>query len=400
MEEKLKKFILDHREDDVRQLALQASRYPDIDMPFALTQIAGWQSIHDKVPTWAACPDIMYPSLLPLEQCSSDATAIYKCGVVAKLGLTDSLVDLTGGFGIDCWFMSHAFQHTTYIERQVELVKIAEHNFNVLDDNCQLSIVNCQSEEWLNTHSPVSWLYIDPARRDNHGGKTIAISDCDPNVCELEENLVKKADKVMVKLSPMLDLSQACNQLKHIQEIHIVSVDNECKELLLILSADCNTDAETLPIHCVNIRKDEKQEFTFSKQEEKLSPCQMAQNIAQYLYEPNASILKAGAYRCLTQRFGIQKLHTNSHLYTSNQAIADFPGRMFEVEGFCGFGKKELKALLANVQQANLTIRNFPASVADLRKRLHLQEGGDTYLFATTLNPQQKILIQCKKRRS
>ena len=452
MENEIKQFIKEHREDDVRQLALQASRYPAIDMPTALTQIAGWQSIRDKVPTWAACDDIIYPPHLPLEQCSSEATATYKYGVVAKMGEHDSLADLTGGFGIDCWFMSHAFRHTTYVERQEELVRIAEHNFQALSTlniqrslsgaasakdagndfgesrqkiavergqamfastrpsvsglsnrtqsiiNYQLSIINSNSEAWLSQHSSlVSWLYLDPARRDGHGGKTVAISNCEPDVSRLEETLVQKADKVMVKLSPMLDLDLALHQLKHVQEAHIVSVDNECKELLLILSKDTATDIDHTPIHCINIKKEETQAFVFTKAEEQQSAPDLAKSIGQTLYEPNASLLKAGAHRCLAQRFSLQKLHTNSHLYTSNQVITDFPGRIFQVEAVSGFGKKELKSLLGDITKANLTIRNFPASVAELRKRLHLSEGGDTYLFATTLHPEEKILIKCKR---
>ena len=398
MEDELKQFIKEHREDDVRQLALQASRYPAIDMPTALTQIAGWQSIRDKVPTWAACDDIIYPPHLPLEQCSSEATANYKYGVVTKMGEHDSLADLTGGFGIDCWFMSHAFQHTTYVERQEELVKIAQNNFEVLNrNNCQLSIINCQLEDWLTSQPSFSWLFLDPARRDGHGGKTVAIGDCEPDVSTLEENLVDKAKHVMIKLSPMLDLDLALHQLKHVQEVHIVSVDNECKELLLILSKDTVTDIDHTPIHCVNIKKDEVQTFVFSKAEEQQTAYELAKDLGQYLYEPNASLLKAGAYRCVAQRLGLQKLHANSHLYTSHQLVANFPGRVFKIEDHCGFGKKELKTLLADITKANLTIRNFPASVAELRKRLHLSEGGDTYLFATTLHPEQKILVKCKR---
>ena len=423
MEDELKQFIKEHREDDVRQLALQASRYPAIDMPTALTQIAGWQSIRDKVPTWAACDDIIYPPHLPLEQCSSEATANYKYGVVTKMGEHDSLADLTGGFGIDCWFMSHAFQRTTYVERQEELVKIAQHNFQALTtlsshfleqrgqsqaclgsaesrqnwSEAQLSIINCQLEDWLTSQPSFSWLFLDPARRDGHGGKTVAIGDCEPDVSTLEENLVDKAKHVMIKLSPMLDLDLALHQLKHVQEVHIVSVDNECKELLLILSKDTVTDIDHTPIHCVNIKKDEVQTFVFSKAEEQQTAYELAKDLGQYLYEPNASLLKAGAYRCVSQLLGLQKLHANSHLYTSHQLVANFPGRVFKIEDHCGFGKKELKTLLADITKANLTIRNFPASVAELRKRLHLSEGGDTYLFATTLHPEQKILVKCKR---
>lgn len=436
-------FVLEHREDDVRQLALQASRYPAIDMPYALTQIAGWQSIRDKVPTWAACDDIIYPPHLPLEQCSSEATAIYKYGVVSKMGEHDSLADLTGGFGIDCWFMSHAFQHTTYVERQEELVKIAQHNFNALNitpppphgvlplskeesysctkeegktlykdlllvrgggckadggvcHNVKVLFAN-NSLDWLQSQTSINWLYLDPARRDGHGGKTVAISDCEPDINALEETLVSKAVHVMVKLSPMLDLDLALHQLKHVKEAHIVSVDNECKELLLILNREVVTQTDHTPIHCVNIKKEETQMFGFRKAEEQQTATDLTKTISHYLYEPNASIMKAGAYRCVARRFDLQKLHANSHLYTSNQVISDFPGRVFQVEAVSGFGKKELKALLSDISKANLTVRNFPTSVAELRKRLHLSEGGDTYLFATTLHPKEKILIKCKR---
>ena len=397
MDDKEKLFIQEHREDDVRQLALQASRYPDIDMSFALTQIAGWQSIRDKVPTWASCPDIIYPTHLPLEQCSSEATAIYKYGVVANSGLTDSLADLTGGFGIDCWFMSRAFQHVTYVERQEELVKIAKHNFEVLKNTIPCSMLNVSSIDWLKEQASVSWLFLDPARRDGHGGRTVAISDCEPDVGALEETLVQKACKVMVKLSPMLDLDVALHQLKHVEEAHIVSVDNECKELLLVLCKDVATNIEQTPIHCVNIKKEELQEFVFRKAEEQQASCELAKDLGLYLYEPNASIMKAGAYRSLANKYRLQKLQVNSHLYTSDKAITDFPGRRFQVEAVSGFGKKELKTMLADTTKANLTIRNFPATVAELRKRLHIAEGGDTYLFATTLHPQQKILVFCKR---
>jgi 16S rRNA G966 N2-methylase RsmD len=397
MDDKEKLFIQEHREDDVRQLALQASRYPDIDMSFALTQIAGWQSIRDKVPTWASCPDIIYPTHVPLEQCSSEATAIYKYGVVANSGLTDSLADLTGGFGIDCWFMSRAFQHVTYVERQEELVKIAKHNFEVLKNNIPCSMLNVSSIDWLKEQASVSWLFLDPARRDGHGGRTVAISDCEPDVGALEETLVQKACKVMVKLSPMLDLDVALHQLKHVEEAHIVSVDNECKELLLVLCKDVATNIEQTPIHCVNIKKEELQEFVFRKAEEQQASCELAKDLGLYLYEPNASIMKAGAYRSLANKYRLQKLQVNSHLYTSDKAINDFPGRRFQVEAVSGFGKKELKTMLAGITKANLTVRNFPATVAELRKRLHIAEGGDTYLFATTLHPQQKILVFCKR---
>ena len=295
--------------------------------------------------------------------------------------------------------MSQAFQHTTYIERHKELASIALHNFHVLSaNNRQLDVVNNQSADWLQQQQfPLDWLYIDPARRDDHGGKTVAISDCEPDVSKLEELLVSKASQVMIKLSPMLDLDLALKQLKHVVEVHIVAVDNECKELLLILNKEVATNIERTPIHCVNIKKDETQQFVFSKIEEQQTTYDFADQMGKYLYEPNAAIMKAGAFRSLAKHYSLHKLHPNSHLYTSDSAIPQFPGRMFQVETVIGFGKKELKSLLAGITKVNLTVRNFPASVAELRKRLHLTEGGDIYLFATTLYPEQKILIKCKR---
>ena len=410
VDEKTRAFIRTNREKDVRNLALKSDKVKDIDLSFALTQIAGWQSIREKVPTWASIEEIIYPPHLPLEQCSSEATAIYKYGVVSKYQNKDkqrnsTLVDLTGGFGIDCWFMSRDFKQITYIERQKSLAEIAKHNFKVLQENtaqlakCPTILVHSEDcVEWLSNHaSPIDWVFIDPTRRDGHGGKTVAINDCEPNICQIEDLLIEKACQVMVKLSPMLDLTKALSQLRHVQEVHIVSIDNECKELLFLLSKSTETDASHTPIHCVNIRKTATQQFLFNKQEEENSSFNYANGIGKYLYEPNASILKAGAFKVLSQKFGVRKICLNSHLYTSDLLVPDFPGRVFEVEGTSSFNKKELHALLADMPKANLTIRNFPSSVAELRKRLHIAEGGDIYLFATTLHPQEKLLIKCRK---
>ena len=410
VEEKTWAFIRANKEENVRNLALKSDNVKDIDLSFALTQISGWQSIRDKVPTWAAIEEIIYPPHLPLEQCSSEATAIYKYGVVSKSLLKDkqgdrTLVDLTGGFGIDCWFMSRGFKQTTYIELQKSLAEIAKHNFKVLQEktaqlpNCPTFLVYSEDcVEWLNSHtSPIDWIFIDPARRDGHGGKTVAISDCEPDISQIASLLVEKATHIMVKLSPMLDLSMALGQLRYVQEVHIVSVNNECKELLIILSKATEMDIEHIPIHCVNIRNTSTQQFFFSRQEEEISSINFASCIGKYLYEPNVSILKAGAFKVLSQKVGVRKIGLNSHLYTSDQLVPDFPGRTFVVDAISSFNKKELHTLLADTPKANLTIRNFPASVAELRKRLHISEGGDVYLFATTLHPQEKLLIKCHK---
>lgn len=385
-------FIREHQADNVRTLALQASKYPNIDMPTAITQIAGRQIAAEKIPSWKEIEDIWYPKHLSLEQCSSETTARYK----ANLLQGGSLTDLTGGFGIDCSFIASGFQSVTYVERQEELCEIAAHNFPILNLN-HITIRNEDGIAYLKAMSPVACIFLDPARRNEHGGKTVAISDCEPDVAELEELLLSKANRVMVKLSPMLDLSLALKDLRHAQEAHILSVNNECKELLLLLGQEVPTE---IPIHCVNITtkgEREEQHFVFTREQELQNECTYTDTLKNYLYEPNSSLLKAGAFRSIATAYLVEKLHPNSHLYTSDILIADFPGRVFRIISQCSFNKKEIKNCLSDLKKANLTVRNFPATVAELRKRINLPEGGDTYLFASTLNNGQKILIRCEK---
>ena len=378
------RFIRGHRTDDVRALALQAAKYPEVDMSLALTQISGWQILRDKVPTWAACEAILYPPHLSLEQCSSELTARYKVSIIeSRKGIRDTLADLTGGFGIDCAFLSSLFRQADYVERQEMLCDIARHNFSALGLT-HVDVHHADSVEYLEGMTPVDWIFIDPARRDGHGGKVIAIADCEPDVSALEELLLTKSRQVLVKLSPMLDLRQALHDLRHVAEAHIVSVANECKEMLLVLSKEADLQPDEVPIHCVNLGTAQPP-LTFTRQGEQEAVCHYADTPCAYLYEPNASILKAGAFRTLASIYNMVKLHPNSHLYTSDTLLPDFPGRIFHIEGWCGFGKKEVKDLL-----------DFPASVGELRKRLKLTEGGDVYLFATTIG-ERKILVRCRK---
>ena len=389
------RFIAEHHLDDVRTLALQADKYPLVDMPFALTQIAGRQTAKSKVPTWAKTEGILYPPHLSMEQCSSEVTARYKTSVVTDYdSLHHSLVDLTGGFGIDFSLLAPHFKQATYVERQELLCDVARHNFPLL--GLTACVIHADSTDYLRQMRPVDWLYLDPARRDGHGGKTVSIPDCEPDVSALEPLLLEKATCVLVKLSPMLDLTQALHTLKHVVAAHIVSVAGECKELLLVLVRDKSLHAEDVPIHCVNL-PDTTDAFTFTRREEQEAPCLYAGAPRTYLYEPNASLLKAGAFRSLSYIYKVEKLHPHSHLYTSDEALPHFPGRLFRIDGWCGFGKREVKELLNGVRKANLTVRNFPATVADLRKRLKLAEGGDIYLFVTTLNDGQKVILRCSK---
>ena len=382
-------FIEQNSRADVRTLALQAKKYPQVDMAMAVVQIAGRQIAKVKLPSWHRTEGLLYPKHLSMEQCSSEVTALYKASLVEG----DSFADLTGGFGIDCSFLSQKFKKADYVERQAELCELASHNFPLL--GLDIDVHHADGVEYLKRMDPVDCLFLDPARRDGHGGKTVAISDCEPDVSALEDLLVEKAKTVMVKLSPMLDLSLALKTLKFVREVNIVSVNNECKELLLILQKQ--SISPDISIHCEHIVNDLHQHFLFTQEQERTSDCPLASAVEAYLYEPNASILKAGAYRSLTQAYPCCKLHVSSHLYTSSNYIEDFPGRSFKVEAISGFGKKDLKTFLQGMEKANLTIRNFPSSVAELRKRLKLKEGGEDYLFATTLADESKVLIRCKK---
>ena len=399
METKLEEFIREHRHDDVRQLALQAARYPDIDMQQALQQIAGWQTARTKLPEWAATDGIVYPPRLSMEQCSSEATAKYKAKVLAPSPST--VIDLTGGFGVDFSYMARGFQKAVYVERQPHLCEAARHNFQLLGlENTE--VVCGDGVEYLkNLPSPFRppsprTIYLDPARRDENGKKTYAISDCTPDVVALKDLLLEKAGRVMIKLSPMLDWHKAVDDLGEVVEVHIVSVDNECKELLLVLAKN---PAAPLRVVCANIRHDAETElFEFFPSNDNLSiPLFPALRERDFLYEPNASIMKAGCFAEVAHRFGVQPTGSNSHLFLSPQFIPDFPGRKFQIEQVTSMNKKELKHVIGGLTKANITVRNFPLSVAELRKRLKLADGGDTYIFATTLGEKDHVLLITKQ---
>ena len=384
------KFIKEHRNEDVRTLALQGKRYPNVNMLEAVTQIEGWQQAREKLPTWAAVDGIIYPSKISMEQCSSEHTAKYKSALLSG----KRFADLTGGFGIDFSYIARGFNETFYIERNEKLCEIAKENFSLLGLE-NTTVMNGNSEELLNRLPQLDWIFIDPARRDNDGRKVVALSDCEPNVVELEETLLSKADKVMIKCSPMLDITMACRQLSSVIAVHIVAVNNECKELLFILERENKNGCR---VHCANILKNEVQEFTFTQDEEYSSIATFSNDVDRFLYEPNASIQKAGCHNSLSQRLGLKKLHPNSQLYTADKHITTFPGRIFEVVEVLGFSKTDIKKV-QTLQKANITIRNFPESVQQLRKRLKLADGGENYIFATTTANGNKILVICKKQK-
>lgn len=516
-------FIRQHQDDDVRQLAFLGSKYPEVDMPFALDQIRGRKMARVKLPRWASIDGIIYPPHISMEQCSSEQTALYKAELAARLlGLSPSLsengeekekesenasnlhlfeicefagkgavdsefakneatckkqqilteleenvneikeepyegdfseetefVDLTGGFGVDfSYIASRLGVKSMYVERQAHLCEAAKENFGRLGlknaivkngDGIEvlhsfaskkeaaasdsLGITEDQSQSLLKTNLGLKLIFIDPARRDDAGNKVVSLKDCTPDVTLLQEEMLSKADYVIIKLSPMLDWHRAVSELNCVQEVHIISVNNECKELLLVLSARNmddmrassadgesgedeidgaeGTDGEVkhagnLRIYCIN----DAQSFVCDELDMESSSVKIAPSTLEemlYLYEPNASLMKAGCFSVLSERYGARMLSKNSHLFVSREPIAVFPGRSFRIIVVSSFNKKELKRHLSGITKANIATRNFPLSVAELRKRLKLKDGGETYIFATILSDESHVLMITEK---
>ena len=501
-------FIRQHQDDDVRQLAFLGSKYPEVDMPFALDQIRGRKMARVKLPLWASIDGIIYPPHISMEQCSSEQTALYKAELAARLlglspsssengeekekesenasnlhlseicefagkGAVDSefakneatckkqqilteskenvnemkeephegdfseetgFVDLTGGFGVDfSYIASRLGVKSMYVERQAHLCEAAKENFERLGlknvsvkngDGIEvlhsfaskkeaaasdsLGITEGQSRSLLKTKLGLKLIFIDPARRDDAGNKVVSLKDCTPDVTVLQEEMLSKADYVIIKLSPMLDWHRAVSELNCVQEVHIISVNNECKELLLVLSARnmgemeaSSADGEVkhagnLRIYCVN----DAQSFVCDELDMESSSVKIAPSTLeemQYLYEPNASLMKAGCFGVLSERYDARMLSKNSHLFVSRGPIAAFPGRSFRIIAISSFNKKELKRHLSGITKANIATRNFPLSVAELRKRLKLKDGGETYIFATTLSDESHMLVITEK---
>ena len=382
-------FVKEHAADDVQRLALEVRKYPEVDAHFALDQIAGRQKSRTKLPSWAEVDDLIFPPSVSMEQCSSEATASYKSSLVSG----ESLVDLTGGFGVDFSFLSSRFSRAVYVERQEHLCHIAEHNFKVLGLS-HVQVVNDDAEHYLATMPVVDLIYLDPARRDGAGNRVFRLDDCTPNVVQLLDLLLTKGRQVMIKLSPMLDVSQALRQLRGVSEVHIVSVAGECKELLLLLSAKHEGDVK---IVCVN----DGQTFTYRLGEPVVMPMQWSGELPAegdlYLYEPNASMMKAGCFGQLAQRYGLQAVAQQSHLFVAERPISDFQGRKFVVNDITTLNSKELKQKLAGITQANVAVRNFPLKAAELAKRLRLKDGGSVYIFGTRLTNGKNVLLLCEK---
>jgi len=381
-------FIQAHEKEDVYALALRFKRE---DMPFLLSQIAGRQTAEKKIPSWYRNRELLYPQHLSLEQASSEVTARYKSSFVEGGEL---FVDLTGGLGVDFSFLSPLFRRAIYVEHDETLCRIATHNFAALGlEHAEVHL--SESETFLSELEDVSLIYLDPARRNEDGRKVFRIEECSPNLLQLSGLLREKAERVIIKYSPMLDITLAVKRLPHVSEVHVVSVENECRELLFLLLPSKETTEPQY--HAVNLKKGGERELLIftPTEEEQEAPYSVAPG--RYLYEPNASILKAGAFNVTAHRYGLQKLHKHSHLYTSDLPVDGFPGRTFRVEDWFRADKNQIRRFAAAIQQSNITVRNYPHSVAEIRKRSGLSEGGDNYLFATTLADGEKVWISCRK---
>ena len=392
----MNQIIKKYRDYPLDKLALMLASRHEPDAAHILQQVEGWQRLRHKVPMWADTEGIEYPHRLALEQCSGQAAAEYKAQVVKRLfadadNAADlTMVDLTGGLGVDFSFVAKSFKKATYVERQEELCQLAKHNFPLLGlDNAE--IVHGDGVDFLKQMPEVDLIFLDPARRDGAGRKTVLIEDCEPDVCALRETLLSKARFVVVKLSPMLDIAASVRSLGCVSEVHVVASGGECKDLLLVMTKEGGSSPDIY----VN---ENGRTIHFNSAEEADCVPQYAECVGKYLYEPGPAVLKAGAFKWTAVHFDLKKLHVNSHLYTSDEPISGFPGRTFEVVKVMGFGKNDLKQLRQEVTKANITVRNFPSSVDALRKKLKLKEGGNTFIFASTTVDNQHVLIVCTKK--
>ncbi len=387
----IKEFIAAHLADDTDKLLLNAVKYPDIDIPFAVGQILIRRQIKEKLPAWSANPGLLFPSKITVEQCSSETTAIYKQQLVSGR----RVCDLTGGLGIDTFYLSQKAAEIIYIEQNADYCRMAEKNFKILGAS-NIRVVNGDARVAAG-QLETDIFYIDPARRADTDKRVYALADCEPDVLQLKSLLLERAQQTIIKISPMADIAETIRLLPETTEIHILSVRNECKELLFVL--DRNQNNITPLIHAVNYPPaGALQGFVFTLPEEKEALQRIAATVKRYLYEPNSSLLKGGAFKLIANRYHIDKLHQHSHLYTSDKLCPEFPGRIFIVEDIYPFSGKLLKQISQHIPKAHITTRNFNLTVDELRKRSHISEGSDIYLFATTISNNKHIFIRCRKK--
>lgn len=390
-----KEFIQKYEQENPIKLRLKNFHDLDFDISFAIDQIESRQKIKAKLPLWSQNKQLLFPSVLSVEQASSEDTALYKRHIINKK--YKSICDLTGGLGIDSYYLASSADKVTYVERNSLYCDIAKYNFNILKQK-NIEVIHSDCKQFINEcNENFNACYIDPARRSLENKRLYDLHDCEPDIIDFQNIILEKTPVILLKASPMIDISRALQDLRFVCEVHIISVRNECKELFFIM--DRNSSTNKVAIHCINLNNgNHSEKFTFILEEEKqLPPVPFISSIQKYLYEPNLSILKAGAFKSVTVSFPVNKLHKNSHLYTSNEFLEGFPGRIFTVENVLPFSGKVAKKISTMYPFANITSRNFPMSSDELRKKVKIKDGGDIYIFATTLNPDKKVLIICKK---
>ncbi|MGB0892407.1 MAG: class I SAM-dependent methyltransferase, partial [Flavobacteriaceae bacterium] len=380
LQPEVQQFITDNLKSDITKLILKGSSFDAISVQELANQIVAKQKSAKKLPTWFSTKNIYYPPKLSIEQTSSEITATYKANLISG----NSIIDITGGFGVDCFAFSKRFKQVTHCELNDDLSTIVKHNYQQLNIN-NISTISGNGIDYLkNTSEKFDWIYIDPSRRNDTKGKVFLLEDCLPNVPKDLDFLFTKSDKILIKNSPILDISSTINELNFVKEIHIIAVNNEVKELLFLLEKDYSNSIE---IKTINFQKDKQQVFNFQLKTEVFS--EYSEPLT-FIYEPNTAILKSGGFHQITKQKPVKKLHQHSHLYTSENLI-DFPGRRFKIEQILPYDKKELR----KIKKANITTRNFPDSVDIIRKKTKIKDGGTTYLFFTTNNKNKLIVIYC-----
>ena len=390
----LRDFIQEHMNDDTAELLLAARKYLGIDVPFAVEQIEARRRLKGKLPEWYGNADLIMGGRVPAEQCSSEQTARYKRSIIEG----QSLCDMTGGMGVDFWYMSEGMERAIYTERSEWLCEVAKHNFQVLQTLRPEYVIRCGDGRKLPIPS-VDVIYLDPARRAGDGSRVYAMEECEPNIVEWQDELLAHAKTVLVKLSPMVDLTDVLRKLKGVTEVHIVAVKNECKEVL-VKQAYALGDfphAECVTMHCVDFVGEKVIHYT-TKFPDEMDVLVSAGGVKHYLYEPDVTLMKAQAFGSLCHRFNVRQLEIGTHLMTSDEFIPDFPGRIFEVEEKIPFSSKVLKGLKKAISQANIATRNFMLTADELRKKTGIKDGGEVYLFGAKVKDVGQMLLKCRKK--
>ena len=381
-------FINKNINQDIQKLSLQKNPFPEMDYKVILNQIEAKTKARTKLPTWFETDNIIFPSKISVEQTSSEKTAKYKSELISG----KNIIDLTGGFGVDCYYFSKVFENVIHCEINTELSEIVQHNFRELKTNN----ITCFPKDGLGVlkelNQKFDWIYIDPSRRNDIKGKVVLLKDCLPDVTSLLDEYLNYSDKILIKTSPIYDISVGLSELKYIKNIHIISLDNEVKEVLFEIEKSPKVESQKLKVKTIDITQNGIEKFDFMLDNDDVATYSEPQ---QYLYEPNASVMKSQGFDSVSKTFNLNKLHKHSHLYTSDKLI-DFVGRRFEIKQIIPYKKSELKEFLQN-KKANITTRNFPETVAQIRQKWKISDGGNLYCFFTTDIKNEKIVLICEK---